>query len=228
MTSVSLVSVTPDAEKLLAHMARVSSSNPENPEYSKLLRYLIDHKHWSPFEMVDMSVEIETSRGISPQILRHKSFSFQEFSQRYALVDESGVEIYALRRQDRKNRQNSIDDMPEEWKREFEQDQLDNWKRAFGYYMKWINRESAKEVCRFFLPLGAKTQLYMKGSVRSWIHYLQLRTQPDTQLEHREIAEQIRHLFIENFPETSKALGWGWESVVASNDEDRTNPEEGD
>lgn len=205
---VTLQSITPDAEKAMVYMARVSSTKQDNPEIAGLLRYCIRNGHWSVFELANLVVEINTSRGISPQILRHRSFSFQEFSQRYAAVDGDGIVVYALRRQDTKNRQNSIDDMPEDWKKEFEQDQLDNWKRSFELYKKWIDRGAAKEQARFLLPLGCSTKMYMQGTIRSWIHYLQLRTGNGTQKEHMDIANAIKEIFIKELPIVSEALGW--------------------
>lgn len=196
------------AEELIMYCARVSNPNNQTSGNPKLLSYCAENAHWSVFEMSDMVVELETSRMIAPQILRHWSFSFQEFSQRYAAVDQSGLEIYAIRRQDKKNRQNSIDDMSDEYKKEFEQDQHDNWKRAFEYYIKWLDRDGAKEVCRTFLPLGAKTKMYMKGSVRDWIHYINLRADVATQKEHRDIAEAIKAQFVKEFPVVAEALKW--------------------
>ena len=205
---VKLISISPNAEKNIAYMARVSSNNQDNPKIAGLLKYCIKHGHWSIFEMSNLVVEINTSRGISPQILRHRSFSFQEFSQRYAAVDDSGVVLYALRRQDDKNRQNSIDDMPEEWKDEFQKDQLENWRRSFELYQKWLDRGCAKEQARFLLPLGCSTKMYMQGSIRSWIHYLQLRCGNGTQLEHKEIADAIKEIFKVQLPVVSEALDW--------------------
>ena len=177
-------------EDTITYCARVSNPSNQNNTATapKLLKYLKDNKHWSPFEMAHAVLEIETSRGISPQILRHRSFSFQEFSQRYQSVTEEGVVIYAARRQDQKNRQNSIDDLPEEVKAEWETRQLENWKSSFAHY-KWATDSGiAKESARFVLPLGAKTRLYMGGSIRSWMHYIDVRTDASTQKEHRDIA----------------------------------------
>jgi thymidylate synthase (FAD) len=203
-----LISVSDNAEKLMAYCARVSSPNQEKEEIAGLLRYCAKHGHWSIFEMANMVVEIDTSRGISPQILRHRSFSFQEFSQRYAAVDDSGVKIYAARRQDNKNRQNSIDDLSDEVKAEWEARQLLNWKVSFEHYQWALDNGIAKECARFVLPLGCGTKLYMQGTVRSWIHYLQLRTGHGTQKEHMDIALDIKKIFIDVFPQTSKALEW--------------------
>jgi thymidylate synthase (FAD) len=206
--SVKLVSVTQpidnslDHEQIIAYCARVSNPNNQNNTETmpKLLKYLQDHKHWSPFEMSHAVLEIETSRGISPQILRHRSFSFQEFSQRYQSVDDSGVVIYAARRQDKKNKQNSIDDLPEEIKLEWRDRQLQNWKSAFEHYTWALNNGIAKECARFVLPLGSKTRLYMSGTIRSWMHFLETRTHESTQKEHRDIALACREALKEYFP----------------------------
>lgn len=205
---VTLQSITPDAEKNIAYMARVSSSNQENPNITGLLRYCAKNGHWSIFEMANMVVEINTSRGISPQILRHRSFSFQEFSQRYAAVDDSGVVLYAARRQDTKNRQNSIDDIPEAVQEEWLVRQQDNWKTCFENYQWALDQGIAKECARFVLPLGCSTKMYMQGTIRSWIHYLQLRTGHGTQKEHMDIANEIKKIFIEELPVVSEALEW--------------------
>lgn len=203
---VKLISVTPEAEKNIAYCARVSSPNQENPEYAKLLKYLIQHKHWSPFEMATMTVEINTSRGIAAQILRHRSFSFQEFSQRYSEV--TTYEKYEARRQDKKNKQNSIDDMSEEVKKWFSEAQTHIAELAFSKYETALRMGIAKEQARFLLPLSTSTKLYMTGSIRSWIHYIELRADKDTQLEHREIAIAIKDIFKQQFPEITKALEW--------------------
>jgi thymidylate synthase (FAD) len=206
--SVKVVSVTQpidrslDHEQIIAYCARVSNPNNQNNTETmpKLLKYLQDHKHWSPFEMAHAVLEIETSRGISPQILRHRSFSFQEFSQRYQSVDDSGVVIYAARRQDKKNKQNSIDDLPEEIKREWEDRQFQNWKTSFDHYRWALDNGIAKECARFVLPLGSKTRLYMSGTIRSWMHFLETRTHESTQKEHRNIALACREALREHFP----------------------------
>lgn len=214
---VKLISVTTPilpriltAEDLIVYCARVS--NPENQENlvtaDKLLKYCIDNGHWSIFEQADMTVEIETSRAIAQQILRHKSFSFQEFSQRYQKLDEDSVEEYPARRQDSKNRQNSFDDLPIEDKDWFIEAQRGVWGFCYKQYADALSKGVAKESARFLLPLSTKTRLYMKGSVRSWIHYLQTRLDPTTQLEHRNIALKIQELFIEEFPIVAEALGW--------------------
>ncbi len=203
--NVQLVHVTPTAEALIAHCARVSSSNQENPDL-KLLSYCIKHGHWSVFEMASMCLEIKTSRGISAQILRHRSFSFQEFSQRYAKA--SDCLFYTARRQDDKNRQNSIDDMTIADQAWFEDAQCKNWIRSKDLYNEAIERGIAKECARFLLPMATGTKLYMHGTVRSWVHYLQLRTTEGTQKEHRDLALEAQEIFSDVFPVTAKALGW--------------------
>ncbi len=194
------------SEGLMAYCARVSSPHQETPDYEKLLAYCIQHKHWSVFEMVDMSVEIVTSRAISPQILRHRSFQFQEFSQRYAKAQE--IEHYQPRRQDSKNRQNSLDDLDTETIAWFDEAQESVARLALEQYNKALEKGIAKECARVLLPLATQTKLYMKGSVRSWIHYLEVRTSKSTQQEHREIALEIQDIFIQQFPVTAKALNW--------------------
>ncbi len=193
-------------EGLIAYCARVSSPHQETPDYEKLLAYCIKHKHWSVFEMVDMSVEIVTSRAISPQILRHRSFQFQEFSQRYAEVQE--IERYEPRRQDSKNRQNSLDDLDESTKKWFDDAQERVAGLALEQYNSALEKGIAKECARALLPMATRTKLYMKGSVRSWIHYLEVRTDKSTQQEHREIAIEIKKIFMAQFPVTAAALGW--------------------
>ncbi len=158
--------------------------------------------------MAHMTLQIKTSRGISPQVLRHRSFTFQEFSQRYAAVDESGLVVYAARRQDDKNRQNSIDDLTDEVKQMWKDRQLENWKRSFEHYTWALDNGIAKECARFVLPLGTATTLYMSGSVRSWIHYIELRAANGTQKEHMDIAIQCKEIFKEQFPGIALALGW--------------------
>lgn len=206
--SVKLISATPDAEKTIAYCARVSSPNQTNPNFAGLLKYCIKNGHWSPFEMANMVIEINTSRGLSPQILRHRSFSFQEFSQRYAAVDDSGICIYAARRQDTKNRQNSIDDLPDNVKKEWEERQMQNWRTSFEHYQWALDNGIAKECARFILPLGCSTKMYMQGSIRSWIHYIELRCGNGTQKEHKDIADDAKRIFCEQFPIIAEALGW--------------------
>ncbi len=207
MYQVRLVWATPNAENLIVEMARVSNpQNAKNTETApKLLRYLLKHKHFSPFEMANMCVEINTTRAISPQILRHRSFSFQEFSQRYADVSDVGsITLPHLRSQDYKNRQNSNDDLKERLGGE----KLAHYYRRMStiledskhLYQEMISEGIAKESARFVLPLAAPTRLYMNGTLRSFIHYLQVRCDPSTQLEHREIAEAIKRIFCKEFP----------------------------
>ena len=205
--NVKLISVTPDAENTIAYCARVSSPHQNNPNISGLLKYMIRESHWSPFEMANMVVEIYTSRAIAQQILRHRSFSFQEFSQRYA--EAARPLIYGARRQDEKNRQASIDDMSEEDRLWFIESQIDVSHLAFNKYWEALDRGIAKEVARFLLPLSTETRLYMNGTVRSWIHYIQLRSpEHGTQKEHADLVAEIKEIFIEQFPTISEALGW--------------------
>lgn len=205
LEDVRLIHATPEAEKLMAYCARVSSSNQDNPDLA-LLKYCITHGHWSVFEMASLCLEITTSRAISPQILRHRSFSFQEFSQRYAQPDT--FVLYDGRRQDQKNRQASIDDLPEQTKDWFISAQKQAWEVGRHLYDRAIAKGIAKECARMVLPLSTQTKLYMHGTVRSWIHYLQLRTTPGTQKEHRDLALQARLLFADEFPIVAEALGW--------------------
>jgi thymidylate synthase (FAD) len=206
--TVNLVHATVNAEALITKMARVSApANQNNMETaSKLLKYLIAHQHWSPFEMANMCVEIQTTRGISAQILRHRSFSFQEFSQRYADVNVLGsAEIPQLRRQDFKNRQNSIDDLDAE--------QVGNYYRRIGQlyaetedlYRDMVSNGVAKECARNILPMSTRTSLYMNGTLRSWIHYIQLREAHGTQMEHQVIAKEIKSIFTKQFPIIAEA-----------------------
>jgi thymidylate synthase (FAD) len=214
MEQVKLISITPKAEEMIAYCARVSNpENQENPEYSRLLRHCIKHGHWSIFEQANMVLEITTSRGIAPQILRHRSFSFQEFSQRYAA--STSVMKYEARRQDLKNRQNSVDDFDEETKRWFDGAQDEIWNLAFARYQEALAKGIAKECARFLLPLNTQTRLYMNGTIRSWIHYIELRCGHGTQLEHMRIAEQAKEIFCEQLPLIGAALGWIGEGVKA-------------
>lgn len=202
-----LVWITPEAEKVIGYCARVSNpQNQDNPNVSKLLRYCIQNQHWSVFEMANMCVEIETSRAISAQILRHRSFSFQEFSQRYAQVAD--FLTYVGRRQDNKNRQNSIDDMDNDVKMWFVEKQLEIQEISKKAYDEAISLGIAKEQARFLLPMSSKTRLYMQGTLRSWITYLQLRTGNGTQLEHKLIADEIKQIFVKELPIISEALEW--------------------
>ena len=203
---VKLISITPDAEKLIAYCARVSSKNQENPNIEKLLTYCYEHGHWSVFETAYITMEINTSRAISAQILRHRSFTFQEFSQRYAEVPM--FETYEARRQDTKNRQKSVDDMDFKDKHWFTCAQ-DRIQTVSSYlYNEALDKGIAKEQARFLLPLSSKTKLYMTGNVRSWIHYLDQRCKWDTQQEHREIAKAIREIVIKELPIIAKAVAW--------------------
>jgi thymidylate synthase (FAD) len=195
-------------EGLIAYIARVSSSDQKNPSYAGLIKYCMNHGHWSILEMGNATFEIETSRMIAPQILRHRSFCFQEFSQRYQSVDQSGIEIYVARRQDKKNRQNSIDDLSDEVQAEWKQRQLDNWKSSFDHYKWALDNGIAKECARAVLPLQTKTRLFMSGTIRSWVHYVNLRADPATQKEHREIAEAVKDQLSKSFPIIAEAAGW--------------------
>ena len=210
MTKVCLVSVTPDAEKTIGYVARVSNpNNQDNPKVDKLLAYCIKHGHWSIFEQAHMTLEINTTRGIAAQILRHRSFTFQEFSQRYAdtnLLDQP--EVPDLRRQDDKNRQNSIDDIAETEKAYLQGRISQYFKEGMDLYNDLLSKGIAKECARFVLPLATPTRIYMTGSARSWTHYIQLRTANGTQKEHMDIANLCRDHFICNFPTIAKALDW--------------------
>lgn len=195
-------------EGLIAYVARVSSSKQKNPSYAGLIKFCMKHGHWSILEMGNVSFEIVTTRMIAPQILRHRSFTFQEFSQRYQSVDESGIELYVARRQDVKNRQNSIDDIPDNIKKEWEAKQLNNWKRSFEDYKWALDNGVAKECARAVLPLQAKTKMYVNGTIRSWVHYVNQRSDPSSQKEHRDIAEAIKAKLKKNFPIIAEAAGW--------------------
>lgn len=209
--SVKLISVTPDAEKLMAYCARVSNpSGQDRDDYAKLLGYCIKNQHWSIFEQAFMTVEINTTRGLAAQILRHRSFTFQEFSQRYAdatLLAED-IPTFELRRQDNKNRQNSIDDISDETKVKWNTKVREHFAKAKSIYDGMIADGIAKECARFVLPLATPTRLYMSGSARSFIHWIQLRTAHGTQKEHIIIAEETKRIFSEQFPTVSEALGW--------------------
>ena len=207
---VSLVTVTPDAEKTMAYVARVSNpDNQENPNYAKLLGYCIKHGHWSVFEQAHMTLEIETTRGLAAQILRHRSFTYQEFSQRYADAGMLGdIAVPELRSQDHKNRQNSIDDVDAMTKVRFEAKIEEHFYQAQHLYQELLEAGIAKECARAVLPLNTPTRLYMTGSVRSWIHYITLRSANGTQKEHMEIANLCKQHFICQFPIVAKALDW--------------------
>lgn len=206
--TVSYVHHTPGGDDLVAYMARVSNPNNQtNTKTSeKLIKYLIKHQHWSPFEMVSMCVEINTTRSVAAQILRHRSFSFQEFSQRYSEVDLLGSPLQPeFRLQDSKNRQNSIDGTiaGEPWYRK-EIDDLYN--TSLGLYNRLLAKGIAKEVARDILPLSSPTRMYMHGTLRSWIHYVQLRDGNGTQREHQYIAQQVKELLAEYYPLCSKSI----------------------
>lgn len=201
-SSCRLVSVTPDAEQTIVYCARVSNpAGQDNDDYVKLIRYLIKHKHWSPFEMANMVVEINTNRGISAQILRHRSFSYQEFSQRYSDVRSLGDPAMPhLRRQDQKNRQNSIDDLPAELISSYYRRISQLFEDSQHLYQEMVSKGVAKECARGILPIASPTRLYMNGTIRSWVHYLQIRSGVETQLEHRQIALEIMKIFKQNLP----------------------------
>lgn len=202
LSSSQLVSLTPDAEKLIVYCARVSNpAGQDNDNYVKLIRYLIKHKHWSPFEMANMVVEINATRGISAQITRHRSFSYQEFSQRYSDVGSLGSPtIPDLRRQDYKNRQNSIDDVPKEQVAVYRRRISQLFEDSEHLYKEMVSNGIAKECARGILPINSRTRLYMNGTIRSWIHYLRIRSGAETQLEHRQIAEDILNIFEKELP----------------------------
>ena len=208
--NVKLVSVTPDAEKTMAYIARVSNpSNQDNENYSGLLKYCIKHNHWSVFEQSTMTLEIETTRAIAAQILRHRSFTFQEFSQRYAdakLLET--IELPELRRQDSKNRQNSIDDLDPVIVDKLEKQMNTLFSSAFSLYNQMLDSGVAKECARMVLPLCTPTRIYMTGACRAWILYINLRSAHGTQKEHMDIANECRKVFVEQFPTVSESLEW--------------------
>lgn len=210
MHSAKLIWITPDSEQLVGKIARVSNpKNEDNPDVEKLLKYLIKHKHWSPFEMASMCVEIHTTRAISPQILRHRSFSFQEFSQRYAVpTDTFATVLPDLRRQDTKNRQNSINDLPEESIEYYKHRIDEHFREGVKLYESLLHSDVAKECARSVLPLNTVTRLYMSGTLRSWLHYIDLRADNGTQLEHMKIARSIGEIFDTECPTISRAM-WG-------------------
>ena len=208
--NVKLITVTPNAEETMGYVARVSNpNNQDNPKVAGLLGYCIKHQHWSVFEQAHMTLEIETTRGIAAQILRHRSFTYQEFSQRYANTNMLGkIEVPDLRSQDDKNRQNSIDDIPQAQKARLQGQIKRYFAEGIDLYNELIREGVAKECARFVLPLATPTRIYMTGSVRSWIHYIDLRSAHGTQKEHMDIAEACRQIFIEQFPIVSTALDW--------------------
>ena len=206
MTTVKLIHSTTDGDDLIAYMARVSNpANQNTKDSARLISYLIKHNHWSPFEMVNMCVEIETTRSIAAQILRHRSFSFQEFSQRYAAVTEPAI-VPELRRQDTKNRQNSVDDIDEDKKKFFNAKIEHLYSECYNVYQDLLEAGVAKECAREVLPLATPTHLYMNGTLRSWIHYCNLRCGNGTQLEHKRIADACKALIQQSFPGTYKAV----------------------
>ena len=208
---VKLISVTPDAEQTMAYIARVSNpANQDNDKFAGLLRYCIKHNHWSVFEQSSMTLEIETTRAIAAQILRHRSFTFQEFSQRYADSSLLGttIPIPEMRRQDEKNRQNSIDDLDPFVIQKLEMQMQTLFDSSMALYQQMLNRGVAKECARNVLPLCVPTRIYMTGSCRSWIHYISLRSAHGTQKEHMQVAEDAKKVFIEQFPTVAEALEW--------------------
>ena len=210
MHSAKLVWITPNAESLVGKIARVSNPNNEdNPEVEKLIKYLIKHKHWSPFEMASMCVQIDTTRAISPQILRHRSFTFQEFSQRYAIpTDTFATVLPDLRRQDHDNRQNSIDDLENETQQYYEQRIDDHFREAVKLYESLLHTGVARECARSVLPINTVTRLYMSGTIRSWLHYVDLRGDNGTQAEHTKIARSVGDILDTEVPIIARAM-WG-------------------
>ena len=210
MSLVQLITSTPDAEKSMAYIARVSNpKNQDNNDFSKLLGYCIKNEHWSVFEQAYMTLQIETTRGIAAQILRHRSFTFQEFSQRYADSTQLGeIPIPELRRQDNKNRQNSISDLSEEVINQFHEKIKLQFNLNKKLYEEMLEAGIAKECARFVLPLATPTRIYMTGSCRSWIHYINLRTGHGTQKEHMNIAQECKNIFSQVYPVVASALNW--------------------
>jgi len=210
MNLVKLITSTPDAEKSMAYIARVSNpKNQDNNDFTKLLAYCIKNEHWSVFEQAYMTLQIETTRGIAAQILRHRSFTFQEFSQRYADSTQLGeIPIPELRRQDNKNRQNSISDLSQEIINQFNKKIKHQFDQNRKLYEEMLEHGIAKECARFVLPLATPTRIYMTGSCRSWIHYINLRTGNGTQKEHMDIALECKNIFSEEYPVVSSALNW--------------------
>ena len=210
MSLVKLITSTPDAEKSMAYIARVSNpKNQDNNDFTNLIRYCIKNEHWSVFEQAYMTLQIETTRGIAAQILRHRSFTFQEFSQRYADSRQLGeIPIPQLRRQDNKNRQNSISDLSIEIINHFNKKIKDQFNLNKQLYEEMLEAGIAKECARFVLPLATPTRIYMTGSCRSWIHYINLRTANGTQKEHMDIAKECKNIFSKEYPVVSTALNW--------------------
>ena len=210
MSIVEFITSTPDAEKNMAYIARVSNpKNQDNDDFKKLLKYCIKNEHWSVFEQAYMTLQIETNRGIAAQILRHRSFTFQEFSQRYADSTQLGeIPIPELRRQDDKNRQNSISDLSNEIINDFGKKIKSQFILNKKLYEEMLQAGIAKECARFVLPLATPTRIYMTGSCRSWIHYITLRTGNGTQKEHMNIAQECKSIFSKKYPIVSSALDW--------------------
>ena len=209
--NVKLITLTPKAEETMGYIARVSNpKNQENPKVAGLLSYCIKHGHWSVFEQAHMTIEINTTRGLAAQILRHRSFTFQEFSQRYADSSLLGdnIPLFEIRRQDEKNRQNSIDDVDPFLIQKYEVKIKKHFKQAMKIYQEMLKDGIAKECARFVLPLATPTRLYMTGSIRSWIHYIDLRASHGTQKEHTEIVNQIKSIFVDELPVVAEALEW--------------------
>ena len=209
--NVKLVSTTPDAEKTIAYIARVSNpKNQDNEKFAGLLKYCIKHGHWSVFEQAFMTVEINTTRGLAAQILRHRSFTYQEFSQRYADSSLLGevIPLPALRRQDIKNRQNSTDDLDPLVVQDFNRKMQKHFVDGMHLYKEMLDAGVAKESARFVLPLATPTRLYMTGSCRSWIHYINLRSAHGTQKEHMDLVSEVRSIFVKEFPTVAEALEW--------------------
>ena len=211
MNSAKLITITPDAEKLMAYVARVSNpANQDNENYAGLLRYCIKHNHWSVFEQSSMTLELETTRAIAAQVLRHRSFTYQEFSQRYAstqLLSED-IPVPDLRRQDTKNRQNSTDDLDLLKKVQLMGKIEEHFMKSRALYEELLLHDVAKECARMVMPLATPTKIYMTGTCRSWIHYIELRSANGTQKEHMDLAESCKQIFIEQFPTVSEALEW--------------------
>ena len=208
---VKLITVTPDAEQTMGYVARVSNpNNQENPKVSGLLKYCIKHNHWSVFEQAHMTLEINTTRGIAAQILRHRSFTYQEFSQRYADTNllSNEIPVPDLRSQDLKNRQNSVDDISPETKSILQGQIARHFTESLDLYNELLRQGIAKECARFVLPLATPTRIYMTGSARSWLHYINLRAGHGTQKEHMDIANACKQIFVEQFPICAEALEW--------------------
>tara|TARA_B100001939_G_scaffold63304_1_gene52256 strand:- start:6578 stop:7216 length:639 start_codon:yes stop_codon:yes gene_type:complete len=211
MNSAKLITITPDAEKTMAYIARVSNpNNQDNENYAGLLRYCIKHNHWSVFEQSSMTLELETTRAIAAQVLRHRSFTYQEFSQRYASTQllSQDIPVPDLRRQDTKNRQNSTDDLDLLTKVQLMGKIEEHFMKSRALYEELLLHDVAKECARMVMPLATPTKIYMTGTCRSWIHYIELRSANGTQKEHMDLAESCKQIFIEQFPTVAEALEW--------------------